>query len=67
LHSKMESWNASLAEHLRFDPLRPQAVTPPPHVLSLAYVESEVLQDQLTEWQCDVQCSAYTFAPTLCG
>jgi hypothetical protein len=43
LHSKMESWNKSLAEHLRFDPLRPQAVTPPPHVLSLAAIYNVLL------------------------
>jgi hypothetical protein len=36
LHSKMESWNQSLAQHLQFDPLRHRSVTPPPHVLSLA-------------------------------
>lgn len=36
LHSKMESWNLSLASHLQFDPLRQRSVTPPPHVLSLA-------------------------------
>jgi hypothetical protein len=36
LHSKMESWNQSLAPHLQFDPSRPQSVMLPPHVLSLA-------------------------------
>jgi hypothetical protein len=35
LHSKMESWNLSLATHLQFDPLRQASRPPPPHVLSL--------------------------------
>jgi hypothetical protein len=36
LHSRMESWNQSLAPHLQFDPLRQSVVESPPHVLSLA-------------------------------
>ena len=36
LHTKMESWNQSLAPHLQCDSLGDQSVTPPPHVLSLA-------------------------------
>lgn len=36
LHSKMESWDQSLAPHLQFDPSRQGPVSPPPHVLSLA-------------------------------
>ncbi len=38
LHSKMESWNQSLATHLQFDPSRRSSLTPPPHVLSLGWV-----------------------------
>lgn len=36
LHSKVESWNRSLAPHLQIDPWRQGSTDPPPHILSLA-------------------------------
>lgn len=39
LHSKLVSWRKSLPEHLNFHPAGKENI-PPPHVLSLQYVES---------------------------
>ncbi|KIW13395.1 hypothetical protein PV08_08583 [Exophiala spinifera] len=43
LHSKLESWYASLAPHLKFDPIKQTSITPPPHTLSLMAVYNVLL------------------------
>ena len=40
LHSKLVSWKKSLPEHLDFHPPGTGLGIPPPHVLSLQYVDS---------------------------
>lgn len=39
LHSKLVAWKNSLSEHLSFDTAEKGYKIPPPHVLSLQYVE----------------------------
>jgi len=43
MHKDLESWQASLPEHLKFDPLMDNESVPPPHVLSLQSVASFLL------------------------